>query len=274
MSRIADAFAALRRRGDAALIPFLMAGDPDLDATLQLVRAAADNGADLLELGMPFSDPTADGPVLQRSARRALQRGVSLPRVFELVQELRRGASIPVILFGYYNPIFHYGPQRFAADAKAAGVDGCLVVDLPPEEADELQRWMNAERLDMIFLLAPTSGPERVKRVLKRARGFLYYVSLTGVTGPRATLPENVAPRVAALRRSTKLPIGVGFGISSPEQAATVSVFADAVIVGSAVMKVVEDHLQDGRSVERVGTFVRRMKQAMRKGEEAQRVAT
>ena len=263
MSRIGTTFATLRQRGETALIPFLMAGDPDLDTTLRLAHAAEENGADLLELGMPFSDPIADGPVLQRSAQRALKHGTSLPRLLELVQEFRRTSALPLILFGYYNPIFRYGPKRFAADARQSGADGCLVVDLPPEDADELQKWTDAEGLDMIFLLAPTSGPDRVKRILARARGFVYYVSLTGTTGARANLPATLAGKVQALRRETNLPIGVGFGISSPAQAAEVGAFADAVIVGSAIMKLVEDHLEDGSAVDQVGKFVRALKASL-----------
>lgn len=263
MSRIETTFATLRGRNETALIPFLMAGDPDLETTLRLARVVEENGADLIEIGVPFSDPTADGPVLQRSAERALRSGTSLARVLELLQQFRRASSLPVVLFGYYNPIFRYGPQRFAADAVCAGADGCLVVDLPPEDADELQQWTNAAGLEMIFLLSPTSGPARVKLVLARARGFVYYVSLTGVTGARATLPTAVAPAVRALRRATTLPVGVGFGISSPDQAAGISEFADAVIVGSAIMKLVEEHRADGDAVDRVGRFVRALKHAM-----------
>ena len=263
MSRIATTFAALRARNETALIPFLMAGDPDLDTTLRLAHAVEENGADLLEIGIPFSDPIADGPVLQRSAERALQHGTSLPRILELVQEFRRTSNLPVILFGYYNPIFRYGPQRFAADARRAGADACLVVDLPPEEADELQTCTDASGLDMIFLLAPTSGKDRIRKIVARARGFVYYVSLTGVTGARTSLPTNLEAMVSSLRKSTSLPIGVGFGISSPAHAAAVGAFSDAVIVGSAIMKLVEDHRDDGHAVELVGRFVASLKEAL-----------
>ncbi len=264
MSRISAVFDALRQRGETALIPFVMAGDPDLETTLQLMFAAAENGADLIEIGVPFSDPTADGPVLQRSAERALRHRTSMPAVLEMVQRFRRSSQLPVILFGYYNPIYRYGGERFAADARQAGVDGCLVVDLPPEEADELQCWTDPAGIDMIFLLAPTSGPERVDMVLRRAHGFVYYVSLTGVTGARAVLPEQLHAAVDALQERTSIPIGVGFGISSPQQAAAVGAFADAVIVGSALMKLVEDHAVDGTAVERVGSFVRDLKEPLR----------
>ena len=262
--RIRRRFAAVAARGRAALVPFLMAGDPDLEVTRALVLAAAEAGADVVELGVPFSDPTADGPVLQRSAARALAAGTSLPRVLELVATLRRdGLELPIVLFGYYNPIFHYGPARLAADARAAGVDGLLVVDLPPEEAEELWRPARQERLDTIFLLAPTSGPDRVAAVLRRATGFVYYVSMTGVTGSRPIAPGDVRPQVEALRGRCRLPIGVGFGIASPEAARAVAAFADAVIVGSAVMRLVETRRGAGDTVAEVGTFLRTLVRAV-----------
>lgn len=265
MSRIGPVLEERRRRGEAALVPFIMAGDPDLDTTLRLAVAAEAAGADALEIGVPFSDPTADGPVLQRSAERALRNGASLPRILGLVREIRRRSELPLILFGYYNPIFRYGPERFAGDAVAAGLDGCLVVDLPPEEADELQQFTDRAGLDFIFLLAPTTGVERVRRIAARARGFVYYVSLTGVTGARASLPEGLSAAVEAVRAQTDLPIGVGFGISSPEQAAEVAEFADVVIVGSALMRLVEEHSAQGRAADEVEAFLRSLKDAMRK---------
>jgi len=269
MSRLGTVLDELRRRNEAALVPFLMAGDPDLDVTLRLALAADAAGADALEIGVPFSDPTADGPVLQRSAQRAIGKGTSLQRVLGMVRELRRHSQIPIVLFGYYNPIFHYGPERFARDAVAAGVDGCLVVDLPPEEADELQRFTDPAGLDFVFLLAPTSGPERAKRIARRARGFLYYVSLTGVTGARTTLPEELESAVASLRKATSLPLGVGFGISSPDQAARVARFADLVIVGSAIMRRVEENAGDDRLVDEVAGFIGSLKAAMREARKA-----
>ncbi len=266
MNRIDDTFRRLRRQRQAALIPFLTAGDPNLETTRELLRVAADSGADLLELGVPFSDPTADGPVLQHSAEIALQAGASLGRVLELVADFRRDSQLPVILYGYYNPIFHYGPQRFAADARQAGVDGILVVDLPPEDAEELLVWTRPAGIHFIFLLAPTSGPDRVRKVLRRAAGFVYYVSVTGVTGARPMVAESVQPVVERLRRSTRLPIGVGFGISTPVQAAAVARFADAVVVGSAIMRVVEAQRHSNSLVADVGAFIRGLKDAMRNG--------
>jgi tryptophan synthase alpha chain len=181
-----------------------------------------------------------------------------------MVREFRRHSQLPVVLLSYYNPIFRYGAERFAHDAAVSGVDGCIVVDLPPEEAQELQQYTDPAGLDLVFLLAPTSGPGRARMITKHARGFVYYVSLTGVTGARDTLPQDLGPAVASLRQEVALPIGVGFGISSPDQAAAVAGFADIVIVGSAVMRLVEDHAGNGWAVDEVSAFVRSLKTAIR----------
>jgi tryptophan synthase alpha chain len=263
MNRIDQTFRVLRDGGSVALIPFLTAGDPDLDTTRELMRVAVESGADLLELGVPFSDPTADGPILQHSLEIGLRAGASLPRVLELVSDFRRASEVPIVLYGYFNPILHYGLDRFAADAHTAGVDGVLVVDLPPEEVGELLPHLRAVGMHFIFLLAPTSGEDRVRKVLRHASGFIYYVSVTGVTGVQPMRPDAVRPVVERLRKSTCLPIGVGFGISTPEQAAAVAEFADAAVVGSAIMRIVAAH--SGRaSVPEVGVFIRQLKDAMR----------
>lgn len=265
--RIERSFAALRANDQRALVAFIMAGDPGMEQTRTLVHAAAASGADIIELGVPFSDPTSDGPVLQRSAERALKQNVSLPRVLELVQELRQeSVTVPLVLFGYFNPIFRYGCERFARDAARAGVDGVLVVDLPPEEAGELRRFTDPAGVDIINLLAPTSDSERMRKVLARAKGFVYYVSLTGVTGVRAVTPADVRPMVEKVKRQTKLPVGVGFGISTPEQAAAVAQFADAVVVGTAIMRIIEAHATAPDLVDRVSQFIRDLKAAMRNG--------
>jgi len=266
MNRIDETFGALRARQRAALIPFLTAGDPDMETTRELMRAAADSGADLLELGVPFSDPTADGPVLQRASEIGLRAGASLSRALELVADFRSASQLPVILYGYYNPIFHYGPERFAADARQAGVDGLLVVDLPPEQAQELLVWTRPAGIHFIFLLAPTSGPGRIRKVVRHASGFVYYVSVTGVTGVRPMLADAVRPAVQRLRQSTSLPIGVGFGITTAEQAAAVAAFADAAVVGSAIMRLVDEHRGSTKVVAEVGAFIRRLKEGMRNG--------
>ena len=238
--RIAATFARLASEGRAGFVPFIMAGDPDLGATREILRAAAEAGADLIELGVPFSDPMADGPVLQRSAERALAAGTTLTGVLELVREFRRDSDVPIVLFGYTNPFLRYGAERLARDAVASGVDGILCVDLPPEEADDLQLATDAAGLDMIFLLAPTSDRARIDRVKARARGFIYYVSITGTTGAAAPDPATVATMVASVRERVGLPVGVGFGITGPDQARALAHVADAVVVGSAVMRLVE----------------------------------
>lgn len=260
MNRIDQTFRVLRQQRRVALIPFLTAGDPDLRTTAELMRVAVENGADLLELAVPFSDPTADGPVLQHSAEIGRRAGASLPRALELVAEFRRDSAVPVVLYGYYNPIFRYGGERFAADARQAGVDGVLVVDLPPEDAEELLQWTRPAGIHFIFLLSPTSGPDRVRKILTHAGGFIYYVSLTGVTGVRPIVVESVRPVVQGLRKWTRLPIGVGFGISTPEQARAVAEFADAVVVGTAIMRVVDAHRGSPSLVSEVGAFIRRLK--------------
>ncbi len=263
-NRIDRAFAGLKARKEAGLIPFLTAGDPDLGVTRQLVEAACRAGADLIELGMPFSDPTADGPVIQRSSARAIERGVSLPAIFEMVGEVRKSTDVPIVLFGYYNPIFHYGPERFARDASAAGVDGVLVVDLPPEEADELYLPAQAAGLKMVFLLAPTSDAQRVRVVMKKAGGFVYFVSMTGVTGSKDIDTSEVCEMVTGLRQKCRLPIGVGFGITTPKDAAAVASFADAVVVGSAIVRIVEEKASSPDLVPAVEEFVGRLKEATR----------
>ena len=233
--RIEAKFRELRGRCEAALIPFIVAGDPGLQQTRRLVLELEARGADLIELGVPFSDPMADGPANQRAAARGIKGGATLPAILSLVADLRKETQIPLILFGYFNPILHYGCDRLCADAARAGVDGLLVVDLPPEEAAELARPARAAGLDLIYLLAPTTPLERSRTVAHSATGFLYYVSVAGVTGARTELAGDLKTNVQDIRNVTDLPIGVGFGISTPAQAREVASFADAVVVGSAI---------------------------------------
>lgn len=272
MTRIVETFATLRSRGEAALIPYITAGDPTLELTYHLVQELARRGADLIELGVPFSDPMADGPANQRAAERALRSGTSLARVLDLVQRIRPLVHLPLILFSYYNPILRYGGERFAQDARRAGVDGVVCVDLPPEEADELKRETDKQGLDFIFLLAPTSSLSRAQMVLTRARGFVYYVAVTGVTGARATLPPDLDDMVRRIRAISPVPVGVGFGISSPEQAAHVGRIADAVIVGSAISRIIETSSQQPDLITKVGEFVGSLKRALREGADVWRL--
>jgi len=255
MSRIATTLEGVGRRGRAAVVPFITAGDPDLEVTRDCLRALAEAGADLIELGVPFSDPMADGPVLQRSAARALESGTTLRRVLELVAEMQAELAPPIVLFGYYNPIFRYGHARFAADAATAGVAGTLCVDLPPEEATDLHAAVRSQDLDLIFLLAPTTPVARVRRIGRLATGFLYFVSVLGVTGARNQLPEDLPELVGRVRRVVDLPVAVGFGVQTAEQAAWVAGFADAVVVGSAIVGRIEDG-PAGDAPRRVGDFV------------------
>jgi tryptophan synthase alpha chain len=240
--RIAKTFERLRGAGVAGFVPFIMAGDPDLATTLDLMRVACAAGADLIELGVPFSDPMADGPVLQRSAERALAAGTMLPGVLETVARFRADSDVPVILFGYANPFLRYGLERLACDGAKSGADGVLCVDMPPEEADELKVATDRAGLDLIFLVAPTTDRTRLQRVLAHACGFVYCVSITGVTGAAAPVAVEVSAMVRAVKARTELPVGVGFGIRDPAQAAEVARIADAVVVGSAVMRLVEEH--------------------------------
>ena len=262
--RIERKFAELRARDEAALIPFIVAGDPNLDATRALVRELEARGADLIELGVPFSDPAADGPANQRAIARGLASGASLAAILATVSELRRESEIPIVLFGYYNPILHYGCERLCADAARAGVDGLLVVDLPPEVAAELARPARAHGLDIIYLLAPTTPIERVRTIARAGSGFLYYVAVTGVTGTRSSLAAGLETRVRALRAVTDLPIGVGFGISTPAQAGEVAGYADAVVVGSALSLIIEREGAGPGLRAAVGEMVSAMKNAIR----------
>jgi tryptophan synthase alpha chain len=238
MSRLAAKFSQLKGAGRRALIPYITAGDPEPRSTVPIMHALVEGGADILELGVPFSDPMADGPVIQQAAERALKHHVSLHQVLDMVRDFRRtNSDTPVVLMGYLNPIEVLGYPAFAKEAAAAGVDGALTVDLPPEEADEFVAALRSHQLDPIFLLAPTSDAERIRRILAVASGFVYYVSLRGVTGAGHLDLTEVRNKVGAIRRQTQLPVGVGFGIGSPQAAADVAEFADAVVVGSALVR-------------------------------------
>ena len=265
MSRIDEVFKRLKKGNGVALMPFLTAGDPDLDMTGEIIREMEKKGADIIELGIPFSDPLADGPTIQRSSQRALAGGVSLAKILIFLKELRKDVSVPIVLMGYYNPIFHYGLERFARDAKDAGADGVIVPDLPPEEAEDLIREARRVDLDTVFLLAPTSTLERIERIAAVSRGFLYYVSLTGVTGQRDQLSGDIGLSIAKIREVTSQPICVGFGISKPEHVRTVSRFADGVIVGSALVGFIEERLNDPGCPSQVGDFLLEFRKAAKR---------
>lgn len=241
MSRITDKFDTLKAKGEKGLVVYITAGDPTLADTEEICLSLAAAGVDILEIGVPFSDPTADGPVIQAAAQRALQKGVTLDLVLTLVERLRNTLSIPIVLFGYYNPIFSYGLARFAQRAKEVGVDGLLVVDLPPEEAPELRLHTDPTGIDFITLIAPTTEDERIRRLASQASGFLYYISVTGITGTKKPEVSDVKQDMARIRGLSPLPVAVGFGISTPAEAAALAPYADAVVVGSAFVGLIEE---------------------------------
>jgi len=260
MSRIEKVFSQLKERGEKALIPFITAGDPDLATTAKLIPTLAQAGADVIELGVPFSDPMADGPTIQAASERALANGVTQEKILAMVAEVRRETEVPIVLMGYYNPIFRYGAERFTKAAAAAGVDGLLIVDLPPEEAGEIADAMTASGLDLITLLAPTTPPERMQRLAAAAQGYLYYVSMTGVTGAQKIAPEDIRAAVSALKAMATVPVGVGFGITTAEDAAQVGEFADGVVVGSALVKLIHEHAGRPDLLEVISGFVSQLK--------------
>ena len=244
MSRIADRFEALKAEGRGGLVTFVTAGDPDLDTSREILFGLAAAGADLIELGMPFSDPMADGPAIQAGSLRALKGGMTLKKTLALVAEFRkRDNETPVVLMGYYNPIYIYGTDAFTAAAKAAGGDGLIIVDLPPEEVHEIEGPARAAGIDIIYLTAPTSDDARLPVVVARASGFVYYVSITGITGTRSAAIGDIQSAVERIRRHTDLPIGVGFGIKTPEQAAEIASVANAAVVGSALVDIIAANL-------------------------------
>lgn len=263
IERVFDRAQAERR---AALICYLTAGDPSLAVTQALVAALERGGADLIELGVPFSDPIADGPVIQRGAERALRAGTSVRAVLEVARQIRRTSEIPLLLFTYLNPVLRYGLDRLAAEAQAVGIDGVLLTDLSVEEASQYVGAMREQGLDTVFLAAPTSSPERLRLVARYSTGFIYLVSRTGVTGTRETLSESITPLIDAMRAETKVPLAVGFGISSPEQARAVAQQADGVVIGSAIVKLIEQHgAEPERLAEELEQFARRIREALGK---------
>lgn len=260
MGRLSDRFALLRSRGERALIPFLTAGDPDLETSGALVLAMAEMGADAIELGVPFSDPVAEGPTIQRSSERALAGGTSLSRILELVGRLRPQLEIPLLLMGYANPFFAMGPEAFAAAAREAGVDGVIVPDLPPEEGRPFFGACRERGIDGVLLAAPTTRPERLAMLMRETHGFLYYVSLTGVTGERRELWAGIERCVRGAKQLGETPVCVGFGISTPAQAREVGRYADGVVVGSAVVNRIAAAACPSAAVDSVASFVAELK--------------
>ena len=266
MTRIGRRFKDLRKAGRTGFVAYITAGDPDLNTThpggLELDR----QGVDVLELGVPFSDPLADGPVIQEASQRALAAGATLEGVLSMVAELRVETEIPIVLFTYYNPIHRYGVERFVKRAADVGVDGVLMLDLPPEEGGDYKAQMDAHGLDTIFLMTPTTRDDRMRLIASHTRGFVYYVSRTGVTGERDSLADEIQSKVSAICQYTDMPIAVGFGISTPEHVSEIARYADAVVVGSAIVRRVGEYQNDVDLVSKVGAFVGSLIGPLREG--------
>jgi len=265
-NRIEKCFATLRAAGEMGIVAYITAGDPSIDATLDFVLALEEAGADVIELGVPFSDPLADGPTIQRASERALKSGASLPKILELVSRIRKSSQIPLVLFSYYNPILQMGLETFAAAASGAGADGVLATDLSPEESVEYRRILATYHLDTIFLCAPTSTDERLASIAECSSGFVYLVSRTGVTGAKDTLPDDLPVLLRRLRNFTKLPIAVGFGISLPGQVTLLGGLADAAVVGSALVAEIEHAKTPQQAAKALRDRIRILKEAARHG--------
>ncbi len=247
-NKIDTVFNKLKSENRKAFIPFISIGDPALETSFEIAKTLVENGADIIELGFPFSDPMADGKVIQRSYERALKNKISMEDAFAFIKRLKAFRDIPVVLFTYYNPVFILG-EKFAKDAKEADVQGVLIVDLPPEESAEFTKYIRDKNIYQIYLLAPTTAPDRMRYVLSYAKGFVYYVSVTGVTGARKNLPETIKSRVEEIKRISSIPVGVGFGISSRDQARDIAKHSDAIIIGSKIIQFIEDDIEDKRRI-------------------------
>ena len=265
-TRIRSAFEALRSCGELGMVAYITAGDPSVEATLKFVLALAEAGADVIELGVPFSDPLADGPTIQRASERALKSGTTLSRVIDLVHRIRLSSQVPLVLFSYYNPILQMGLEKFASAAANAGADGVLATDLTPEESEDYRRILAAHHLDTIFLGAPTSTDERLAKIAACSSGFLYLISRTGVTGAKDALPDDLPALIRRTRGVTKLPIAVGFGISLPGHVSVLGGLADAAVVGSALVSEIEKAPSVDASALALGERIRALKQAARNG--------
>jgi len=265
-TRISKRFADLRASGELGIIPYITAGDPNLDATLKFVLALADAGADVIELGVPFSDPLADGPTIQRASERALKSGTTLAGVLDLVRRIRQKSQVPLVLFSYYNPILQMGLEKFAKAAAEAGADGVLATDLTPEESADYYRLLHEQNLDTVFLAAPTSNDERLKKIAAATSGFLYIISRTGVTGAKDSLPDELPALLRRARQFTDLPIAVGFGISLPGHVSVLGGLADAAVVGSALVSEIENASSTEAAAAALRDRVLRLKEAARHG--------
>jgi tryptophan synthase alpha chain len=265
-TRIGKRFAELRANGEVGIVAYITAGDPALDATLEFALALSEAGADVIELGVPFSDPLADGPTIQRASERALKAGASLAGVLELVRCIRKTSQVPLVLFSYFNPIVQMGLEKFARNAAAAGADGVLVTDLTPEESEDYRRIVHAHHLDTVFLAAPTSTDERLQKIAVCSSGFLYLISRTGVTGAKDALPDDLPALLRRARNFTSLPIAVGFGISLPGHVSVLGGLADAAVVGSALVSEIEKASSTAAASAALRERIRALKEAGQKG--------
>lgn len=262
---ITSVFKSLKDTNEKAFIPYIMAGDPSLEKTVELVLTLEDCGAHMVELGVPFTDPVADGPQIQRAAERALQKGVTLRKVLSTVAGIRVRTDIPIILMTYYNPIFKYGGEDFVKDAIEAGVSGIIVPDLLPDEEEDFIEFATSKGLDTIFLLAPTSTMDRVKLVCKKSRGFIYYVSITGITGANISLGSELSTMIKTIQDMAQIPVGVGFGIKTPDEAKAVAEIADGVIVGSSIVKMI-DETKNSDNITALRDYVSALSKAIKDG--------
>ena len=264
MGRIERKFRDLKERKEKALVAYLTAGDPNLEKTKEIILGLDAAGVDILEIGVPFSDPTADGPIIQAASRRALENGSTLSNILDMTKSVRKFSDIPIVLFGYYNPILIYGNERFAKRATASGVDGILVVDLPPEESSELRKYTDRSEIDFISLIAPTSADDRIRKISQNARGFLYYISITGITGTAKPQVSDIKREMKRIRSITTLPVVVGFGISTRKQAGEIAPYADGIVIGSAFVRLIDENSDKNNMVNIISDYAKSIKEAIR----------
>jgi tryptophan synthase alpha chain len=263
MNKIDKTFKRLRGSKNKALIIYITGGYPNLNATKKLIQTLEKSGADLIEIGIPFSDPLADGPTIQRSSTNAISKGANIKSIINTVRSLKGKINIPLLFMTYFNPVLYYGLDRFIKDSTKAGIDGVIIPDLPPEESESIIKLSKKNKFSTVFLIAPTSTNDRIKLVSKRSTGFIYYVSLTGVTGARKHLPKDIKEHIKKIKKFTDKPVCIGFGVSNREQAAKMSRIADGVIVGSAVIRIIENNIGNERYLKKVSKFTRSLKEAI-----------
>ena len=264
MGRITESFKKLRQNREKALVGFVTAGDPDFETSKKIILSMCYAGMDILELGIPFSDPSADGPVIQRSSMRALKKGMTMANAFDMVREIRKHHSIPIVLFSYYNPVLAYGAEKFQKDAMDAGADGVLIVDLPPEESSELTSQWDGREFPLIRLIAPTTGPDRAKMIASGAEGFIYLISKTGVTGSGGLDTSKTGEYAEMVRKLTDMPLCTGFGISKPEDAKALAAYGDGIVIGSAFEKAIEENIGNAGIADKLAGMVRSFKEAIK----------